>query len=279
MSVQFANSRRRRRAGSAKANAALRDAHPKFRKLLNARQMDFFLSSDTPNAAELVERVFAELSEQGAFPTAHHNKRRKRHLMALLLNLYAAFAVNTKRYVAIGMGRNGYSRRSRYWPKWVSHEITRRLLSALENRKCIEITTGFRDRERSRGFVTRIRATALLTARFIRAALRPEMVSRSSDYELVRLKDSHKALINYQDDQTTEEMRERLKTLNTAVSTVFVGLHVSDEVLNGLLGRPASVNTESTCQSWVASSISALQRPRHRPRRHRITTGVDQRAV
>jgi hypothetical protein len=112
MSAQFANSRGRR-VRSERAKAALRAADPKFRQLLNARTMDFFLSSSAANVGVLVTRVFNDLRALGALKTRHNDERRQKHLEAILLNLFAAYDADPNRYVAIELGRNKYSERGR----------------------------------------------------------------------------------------------------------------------------------------------------------------------
>lgn len=103
-------------------NEALKKARPRFRQLLNAREMDFSLTSDHTNVRTLVTQVLAALRAAGHLPSKRHERRREQHVTAVLLNLYAAHETNPKRHVAIGLSRNKYSERGRYHrqaaPSW-----------------------------------------------------------------------------------------------------------------------------------------------------------------
>jgi len=230
MPVQFVNSRRRP-ARSERAKKALRAADPKFRKLLNARQMNFFLTSAAPNVSRLVEAVSGEMRARGgAFRTRHQSERRNRHLEAILLNLFAAHDASPERYVAIGLSRNEYSQRGRYSPRWLSHGITSGIVKGLQQADYIARQTGFRDRGRQVGYRTRIRATQKLVTAFKRAGLQSEMISHASDFELIRLRDAEKVLVEYTDDQLTEQMRNVMVAINGYLSRSFIGLHVPNRV-------------------------------------------------
>lgn len=222
---------RRKVVRRARANAALKAAHPKFAKLLNARQMDFFLSSEAANVSRLVDRILWLLRGNGFLLTKHQWERRERHLHALLLNLYAAYIGDKNRYVAIGLSRNEYSHRSRYVPSWRGYGITRNLVEALEQTGFIELERGFQDRGRKTGFRTRIRATAALASEFSEAGLKNYMVGRSSEFELIQLKNARKELVDYKDTVATDEMRQQLKELNQRIAQFFIGLEVSDQKL------------------------------------------------
>src|ERR1019366_8954606 len=170
------------------------------------------------------------------FKTQHHAARRRQHLQALLLNLYAASAVNKRRYVVITLSRNEYSRRGRYWSGWESYGITTTLIDALRCTKHIEYERGFFDRNKKRGFRTRIRASQSLLAEFDAAELTPSMISSSPDFELIRLKDVNKGLMYYDDDDNTECMRSNLQSVNARIDKTFIGLHVPNNVLGEVLG-------------------------------------------
>jgi hypothetical protein len=218
-------------------NEALKTAHPRFRQFLNAKEMDFFLTSNHQKIRTLVTEVLGELRAQGHLPTKRHEDRRKKHLTALLLNLFAAYETNERRHVAIGLNRNTYSERGRYRSSWVSHDITTALLKALRAVGLIEWAKGFRDRKRNKGFVTRIRARRALINKFDTARLQVNLLFREPEYERVRLKDTRKELAKYQDSEQTRSMRGSLKFINSALSGVFIGLEVPDELLAPLMGR------------------------------------------
>jgi hypothetical protein len=236
-----------RTKSSAKSRARKkRKTNQKFNPLLYAKKFNPFLSSTTLQAKNLVDSVFAEMREQGNFLTAHDLERRKRHLEAVLLNLYAACSTNPKRYVSIGLGQNPYSVRDRYSPKWTSGPIVRALIKALgpEGLDYIEIKKGFKDRGNGIGYQTRIRATSALSEKFDAAGLIPEMVQHTSDLELIRLKNKDKKLIEYTDSHITDQMRSDLAKINTKIAVTFIGLHLPNAQLRAVVSSGANESDE-----------------------------------
>ena len=215
--------------------AALKRTKKKFRQLLNSREFDFYLSSEAAVVAALIDSVWCSLEKFLSIP-AREAARYKRHLRAILLNLYAAYVADPNRYVALGLGKTSYSKRGRYSSLWASHGITTKVLSALRSKRIalLDMHSGMYDRVEEKGYRTRIRATLTLAQKFKNAHLRPDMISRASDYETVRLKDSDKTLIEYPDDANTITMRSNLALINTSLAESYVGLHVSDELRKGL---------------------------------------------
>jgi len=241
---------RRFRASRKLAKAALDKAHPKFRELINAGLMNFYLFSDVPNVNELCDYFLSRLREQGHYKNSHQEQKRRKHISAILLNLYAAFVVGPNRYVAIALNKNEYSDRGRYKPSWISYDITSDLITILEKWAYIERERGFMDRERGVGYLTRIRATRALADQFEKAGLVPDMVSRASEYETIRLKDSDKRLCEYTDDENTAAMRDRVATINAGLDRAFVGLRVSDRVLSNIRKVSPKADATDTDLEW-----------------------------
>jgi hypothetical protein len=226
---------KRRRTREAARAAALKRTKKRFRQLLNSREFDFYLTSEASAVATLIASVWGPLESFLSIPP-REVVRYKGHLQAILLNLYAAHVADPNRYVALGLGKASYSKRGRYSSSWASHGITTKVLSALRSKRIalIDMHAGMYDRAKKKGYRTRIRATPALVQKFENSQLRPDMISKASDHETVRLKDSEKTLIEYLDDANTNRMRSNLALINTSIAESYIGLHVSDELRKGL---------------------------------------------
>ncbi len=190
--------------------------------------MDFSADSTAPEVGFLVDHIFEQIQSQ------HDREIRApakwiQHLRCLVLNLFAVRQVHSGRYVAITLNRNEYSKTSRYLTEGRSHKVTTSLIDHLaKHLGYISYHPGWKDRETSKSYLTRIRAKKPLISLFDQYENDIHMLQRSCGIETIRLKDEDKNLINYQDTLSTVVDRASVETLNLRLSQTFIGMHLPD---------------------------------------------------
>lgn len=127
------------------------------------------------------------------------------------------------------MGMPNKRRLGRYSNQFFSHKSKRRIIQALHELGLIEMKIGFYDKSSNQGKLTRIWATN----RLVYLLKRSESISLElvNEEELIKLKDSTKTLIEYEDTEETISMRNKLEVYNKLLQRHFVGLKIEDEIL------------------------------------------------
>jgi hypothetical protein len=145
----------------------------------------------------------------------------------LILNLYAAYLADPTMYVTYQRSNNAYKSKTRYSGQRIGSRSLKSSAENLEIMGYIESHTGFFDRNRRRGFRTRIKGTSKLHHIFDRHGFAPHMLEHHRD-ELIILKDKHKVPIEYEDTARTYVMRLFLEGINQSFNQARIALEIPD---------------------------------------------------
>ena len=173
------------------------DATEKAKALNNSRRADLHLWSKHPSVKALVDRVYHEIKSL-KLKKRYSEKKDKRSLKAVLLNLYATHRVDPYMYVAVSMRSGDYSK-GRYNAHGFGYRNFKSVIEAMSDPQLgyLESVRGYMDWDKGRGRSTRVRATEKLVALLNRANLSRYMVSRAPAEEVILLKDENKKLMDY----------------------------------------------------------------------------------
>ena len=143
--------------------------------------------------------------------------------------------INPYRYVS--KNKTDYQKGTRYRKLYFNYDTFVGSLNDLIELGYIDEVKGIRFENQSRR--TRIKAAAKLLDLFQNPeigipklmdqyGITSVVVKEIEDVELVRLKDEDKNLIDYEDDEHTQQMRSNLEVINRFISKARVTLHITD---------------------------------------------------
>jgi hypothetical protein len=196
----------------------------------NTILLDVYRWSDFPE----VKRVCEDLV--GVFMRKGHSKRQlnekfRRHLRVIVLNLYQGYLTDPSLYIAYARDKNVYATR-RYKEIHISYRPLIRVIDGLVELGLIEQKKGFYDPTTEIGFQSVIRATIKLIGLIESSAVAPFMIGRSSvEPELIVLRDSQGIEIDYEHQDSVEQMRENLRVYNTLLKQAKFHLSCPSEML------------------------------------------------
>ena len=209
-------------------------------ELWKSRSINFHLTSRYPQVLSLVDSVLVELIthiKNRDNPKRIHTQKLKKSLSLLLLNLYSLHKVNRKKYVAYPRNPNGFQR-TRYKKHNIGFDVFIKVADTLIELGYIENHLGFYKKDFGIGMNSRIRANLSLIELFNEHKLAPVMVQRDESEEVIILKSvsilednkKDKFVIDYEDTEQTNKMRENLQTINALLDNRWIDLNVSDNV-------------------------------------------------
>jgi hypothetical protein len=182
----------------------------------NTILLDVYRWSDYPEVKRVCEDLMGEFVRKG------HSKRQlnekfRRHLRVIILNLYHGYLIAPSLYIAYARDKNVYTTR-RYKKIHISYRPLIRVIDGLFDLGLIEQKKGFHDPSTEIGFQSVIRATTKLIDRIESSAVAPFMIGRSSvEPELIVLRDSQGIEIDYEHQDSVEQMRENLRAYNALI--------------------------------------------------------------
>lgn len=169
--------------------------------------------------------VFSELLElrKAKGKQVRKAERIKKHLDAVVLDLFIASEYSANPWRAISRNQKDYQKGTRYRKLYFKYDLLMGVLDDLIELELIEQKIGFHDRKTGKGFQTRIRATdkllSFLSSFSVKEIVRNEEVPEE---ELIIKKDASGRLIDYVDDRFTNEMREQLREYNEMISNAEI---------------------------------------------------------
>lgn len=195
-----------------KANCHVAQAgekHPN--PLLNSRPLDVHKQADFPAMSELTEDLSEKLL-RGARGTGF--RKRKNALRLVLTDLLASYREDPAQYIAYSRDKNKYRLATRYNELHIKYRPLIHVIDALAKDGLIETHNGHTAMKGySQGHMARMRATPTLHAIFASSdELLTEQIQNHSEFECVKLRDSSKQDIDYEDTDHTIQMRELIRT-------------------------------------------------------------------
>lgn len=227
-------------------------------ELRNSRPLNLYLRSRGHSFGRLCEKVVALLrAKKDLYQRVPKNAEPMVNAVwLLLLNLLYVRYSDPSRYVAVSMRvtvrRHGFG----YRP-------FRRVLTALCELGYITKHRGYWNKVTGKGYCTRIRATAQLSALATGYGIRPHMIEQKGPHRTLEMrwgKDRGKKPRRWPRDPDSQAlkatMKANLKRINQALSESFIGLHVPDDTLH-------EINRELRAKgSRTFGSLISVARPR-----------------
>jgi len=209
-------------------------------ELWKSRSINFHLTSRYPQVVSLVDTLLDEVIahiKNRDNPKRIHTAKLKKSLSLLLLNLYSLHKVNRKKYVGYPRNPDGFQR-TRYKKHNVGFDVFKNVVDTIGELGYLESHLGFYDKEFGRGMNSRMRANISLIELFKEHKLAPVMVQREIVEEVIILKSVNilednkkdKFVIDYEDTEQTNQMRDNLHSINALLESRWVDLEVSDKV-------------------------------------------------
>jgi hypothetical protein len=207
-----------------------------------SRPFDVHRWSDYPELAACLSELVRELESLESRQRQRgddDSKRFRDAVRCLVLDLYVAWKTHPDLLVAIQLGNNHYTKKTRYralFLKWSSFKAAYDLL--LQAGYINLVLAGFNDPLTGIGRTTRIKATPKLIERLTNVRLTiPRISTRTQGIESIILRNSDKRAIEYQDDNATRDMRAALENVNAHLQRQWIDLRITDRKLERLQSR------------------------------------------
>ena len=225
------------------------------RDLSNSRPFDLHKTSSYEAVNFVVNAVFDGIPYDRR-PKGENERKAKQCLKTVLVNLFDVNHVDPKRWLGYTRTPEWYSKRpARYNKLDIKGKGLLRIVDGLLELGHIEHEKGFRAQSGyAQGRWSRMRANPGLIELMTQAGIKPHMVERVADEEVIILrapkkKDQRKAKkkakrkgdeIDYADTPETKRMRENAKSINSRLQEHWIDIFVSDrelELINEQLRR------------------------------------------
>lgn len=185
----------------------------------HAQRIDFHRWSDALEVDALVDAVLEQLLNTEA---AHRRNRKKikTNLRIVLLNLYHHFFTLNGAYTAYPRRTKEFNA-SRYNSLGVSYRSFTAVVDGLLELGLIGNKLGFQ-KSKGESRWSRMWPELPLISILREHALAPAVGAEIKDRELVQLKDSDKGLVDYEDSDETNRIREFLRRYNTVIEQALI---------------------------------------------------------
>ncbi|MEE8112833.1 MAG: hypothetical protein V3T23_00620 [Nitrososphaerales archaeon] len=225
----------------------MKEQEEKFARLTNSRPLDIHRWSNHQQINALIDRLVYDIFGLGIYKRQTNMEKLKKHIKVVVLDLYMAHQTDPDMYVGYSRRAQDYSGKSRYSKLRISYRPLLKVVDALRSEELgyIEHHKGFKDRNRGRGYQSRMRATDKLISLFGSYVVKPCMVSRANDEEIIILRDENGKNIEYEETLETVRMRINLSRLNDELENTLLNLYVPDrrlDEINEILQRDIERN-------------------------------------
>jgi hypothetical protein len=156
-------------------------------------------------------------------------------ISTLAANLLAAWRVSPELQVGFPKSAGHYTS-SRYTNPELSYRFMKQAFDGLQQLSYLQLDLkGFYDKEKGTGKVTKVRGTKKLVSLLEQdGPVRPWEISERPDAEGLRLRDEYKNPIDFDETDTTRQMRNNLRIINRALLRNWVDLDLPDDEFEGL---------------------------------------------
>ena len=197
----------------------------------HSRPIDVHRSTDHPEVAAIVDRLWTAHFEDFRRPERSGPKPRtsfKNQFKVLILDLFVAWKADPELCIGVPMSSTAWQTTSRYNALRISRNITL-LIGRAHQVGLIDLARGsyagpYGPANRN----TRIRASGQLQQVFANATFGVEDVQRPSGQECIILKEEERYL-EYEDDDNTRGMRERLTAYNALLQQTFIDIPLLEQ--------------------------------------------------
>ena len=197
----------------------------------HSRPIDVHRWSEHPEAASLVDRLWAAHFQDFDQPHRSGPKPKttfKQQFKAVMLDLFVAWKTDPELCIGVPMSSNGWDTSSRYNALRLSKKVIP-LVHRAQRVGLIDLANGSYSGPYGRANRnTRIRAAAPLREMFAEVTVDLSDVRRHPDQECIVLKQDD-SLVEYEDTDHTQAMRQRLRTYNTMLLQTFIDIPSLEE--------------------------------------------------
>ena len=239
--------------------------------LEDALQLDVHAGSTYPQVKDLTDDLFKEISKR----TNINNKARsKETLKTILLNLWVAY--HDDKPVNYSRSPNSYGHSRRYGKLHFKYNRVISIIDALEDMGLLQQVKGFYDKDKNLGRKTRMYALYDLIKIFnndIPGSF--EVVERLPRREIIEMRNEHKNLVDYKDNEHTVKMRRNLHQYNQFIKDQAIGFTIPTDIplkakflkdlkcnlLKGKIGtNKLAINQDSVDDNINSISINPLSK-------------------
>ena len=201
------------------------------KELLVSRPLDVHRYSEYPEVKACVDEVFKRILSENVISS--NSKKTKKALLVVILDLYIAWKHNPEVFVAYSRDRNKYVAGSRYNSLHISRDPLRSAIDGLIKLDLVDHAKGvyFRNKKGpTKGYHSRMKIKPELIDLIEKVhKIKPKMVSINPDFELIKIKDQNKKLVEYKDNHQTHRMRDFLKEYNEFLDLHLISLRVDEQ--------------------------------------------------
>ena len=206
-----------------------KELDPKFLRLLFSRPIDFCKYSDDEAVTTFVDNLYSKMQADGTLYRGTYETENRAVLKGITLELFALRKAHKRMYLGYFRGQQEFLGQRQYLPTYMqSKDRFVRIVDWLEKLKYIANETGFYDREVFSGYRSRMRAKPKLIREMELFGITRTMI-KQRQFGLIRLKDSEKKLIHFDETDETILMRQNVNRLNEFVGTCFIGLKIPND--------------------------------------------------
>lgn len=223
---------------------------------MSDRPFDPQWTTDNPLLSAYLNRLCADLTAAETRPRRRRSEAQSRFqaaIRATVLDLFRANRSDPALEVGIATGweaLQGLSK-SRYGASFISARTFTDAIEALKSAEMIFISTPhWDDPAKKNSRVARYMATPKLLDGLEAIGASTVHLRRNPNAEGIRLKDTEKSLIEYNDNTFANKARDRLRTVNDMLESHWADLALTDEQLAVELKRIAGTREEEAAQSF-----------------------------
>lgn len=199
------------------------------------RPFDPQWTTDSQRLETYLSDLCAGLSVRGDGQRSRSQEKQVKYeasIRAIVLDLFRAHLSDPMLEVGIGVDNNVLQRlsKSQYGASFVTARLFTDALDALQNAGFVTRSTGhWHDRKGKDSRVARYMATPALLNALEQVGASVTDLRRQANAEGIRLKDSAKVLVEYEQDGFAEGARDKLRTINLMLAAHWADLALSDE--------------------------------------------------
>lgn len=196
-----------------------------------SRPFDVHKWSDFPQVKKLAGKLYNDIVDSGFYKPGDHsaNRRLKRTIRIVLIDLYAAWQEDPDLYIGYSRTNSHYSKQTRYDNIHIKKVAMLMTVDYLHKHHYIEHTIGSKHPDAKEGRVSRMRASDELIKLFSNYKIRKHHVQASKDKPLIVKKDENKNLVDFKDNRKTNKMRKNVERINEHLKQFDINLHITDE--------------------------------------------------
>ena len=192
-----------------------------------------------------MQSLLVEL-ESGGYLGRAPRKKIIKHLKVVVLDLYVASETPWVDFVSYSRLSNNYSPGKRLHSLFISYRAMIRVVDGLVGLGYVRTFVGFSDRERKKGYQSRMQATDKLLRLIDKNHVTLTMIERE-DGPLIILRDKNKKNIGFEETVETLEMRESLASYNKFLKGFAIKIDRSEDEVGQILIRKKKTPVNFYC--------------------------------